>query len=94
MGTPDIVCSIRADEITLSPLHSAGKTRSILVCLAISTVYGVSRDKIRNGCYEVKEIKHLYADQFKNKRLCKNSLDLNIAFSFNFAQIKTRGTTA
>ena len=41
---PEIVCLIRADEITMSPLHSAGKTKEQLgyaynIIIGPSSVY-------------------------------------------------------
>lgn len=63
---PEIVCLIRADEITLSPLHAAGKTKESLgYALRFPRFMGYRPDK---GAYEATtayEIKRLYEDQFK-----------------------------
>jgi DNA ligase 1 len=64
--SPELVCITRADEITLSPLHSAGKTKEHLgYALRFPRFMGYSLDK---GPYEATtshEIKRLYEDQFK-----------------------------
>ncbi len=63
--SPDIVCMIRADEITLSPLHSAGKTEKHLgYALRFPRFMGYRPDKQPFEVTSVTEIKHLYDDQF------------------------------
>jgi DNA ligase-1 len=66
---PEIVCIVRADEITISPLHTAGKTATHLgYALRFPRFMGYSTQK---GPYEattVDEIKHLYKDQFIRRR--------------------------
>jgi len=62
---PQIVCLIRADEITLSPMHTAGKTASQLGCaLRFPRFMGYRPDKSSNQATTVQEIRHLYKDQF------------------------------
>jgi len=63
--SPDIVCLARADEITLSPLHTAGKTKKELgFALRFPRFMGYRPDKKSTQATEVKEIKRLYEDQF------------------------------
>ena len=62
---PQIVCLIRADEITLSPMHTAGKTESHLgFALRFPRFMGYRPDKTAEQATTVQEIKHLYKDQF------------------------------
>lgn len=64
--SPEIVCSIRADEITMSPLHCAGKTAERLgYALRFPRFMGYRIDKSATDATEVFEIKRLYEDQFK-----------------------------
>ncbi len=63
---PEIVCLIRADEITMSPLHSAGKTKVQLgFALRFPRFMGYRPDKGPEEATTVSEIKRLYEDQFK-----------------------------
>jgi len=73
---PEIVCAIRADEITLSPLHSAGKSLSVKsfskegkdhpgFALRFPRFMGYRPDKGPEEATEVHEIVRLYEDQFK-----------------------------
>ncbi|HRN77736.1 MAG TPA: ATP-dependent DNA ligase [Candidatus Dependentiae bacterium] len=63
---PELVCSIRADEITLSPLHYAGKTVTQLgYALRFPRFMGYRTDKSAEEATQVSEIKRLYEDQFK-----------------------------
>lgn len=63
--TPDIVCRIRADEITLSPLHSAGKTANNLgYALRFPRFMDYRLDKSAPEATTDDEIKRLYEDQF------------------------------
>ena len=62
---PEIVCLIRADEITLSPLHTAGKTAKDLgLALRFPRFMGYRPDKSPTEATTVQEIKRLYEDQF------------------------------
>lgn len=64
---PRIVCQVRADEITVSPVHTAGKKDSAGYALRFPRFMQIRTDK---GPYEattVVEIERLYADQFKKK---------------------------
>ena len=63
--TPDIVCRVRADEITLSPLHSAGKTETSLgYALRFPRFMDYRFDKSAEEATTDHEIKRLYEDQF------------------------------
>lgn len=63
---PEIVCSIRADEITMSPLHAAGKTSEHLGFALRFPRFMVYRpDKSAFDATEIREIRRLYEDQFK-----------------------------
>lgn len=61
---PEIVCAIRADDITLSPLHTAGKTSHELgFALRFPRFMGYRPDKSSSEVTTVTEVKHLYKDQ-------------------------------
>ncbi len=63
---PEIVCRIRADEITISPLHSAGRTESKQgYALRFPRFMGYRTDKSATEATTIEEIEHLYEDQFK-----------------------------
>lgn len=63
---PELVCIIRADEITQSPLHTAGKTAHHLgYALRFPRFMGYREDKEPEQATEVSEIVELYEDQFK-----------------------------
>jgi len=63
--SPELVCLIRADEITVSPLHTAGKTDDTLgFALRFPRFMGYRPDKSPEQATSVKEIKGLYKDQF------------------------------
>lgn len=63
--SPSAVCSMLADEITLSPVHSAGKTEKKLgFALRFPRIVGYREDKGPREATTVKEIDHLYHDQF------------------------------
>lgn len=63
---PEIVCSIRADEITLSPLHAAGKTATHSgYALRFPRFMEYRTDKSATEATTTHEIKRLYDDQFK-----------------------------
>lgn len=62
---PSIVCLIRADEITLSPVHTAGKTKSSLgYALRFPRFMGYRDDKGPFDATAVSELIRLYKDQF------------------------------
>lgn len=62
---PEIVVIIRADEITLSPVHSAGKTKEQLgYALRFPRFMGYNVEKTVHETTTVDEIKRLYKDQF------------------------------
>jgi DNA ligase 1 len=66
---PEIVCQIRADEITMSPLHSAGKTKEQLgFALRFPRFMGYRSDKGPEESTTIAEIKRLYEDQFAKKK--------------------------
>lgn len=62
---PEIVCSILADEITRSPLHTAGKTSEQLgYALRFPRILGYREDKSAREATTMHEIKRLFDDQF------------------------------
>lgn len=66
---PEIVCLIRADEITLSPLHSAGATKTHHgFALRFPRIMGYRPDKSAKETTTVKEVERLYEDQFKGEK--------------------------
>lgn len=63
---PEIICQIRADEITRSPLHSAGATEKAQgLALRFPRLMGYRDDKSAFEATTVDEIKELYEIQFK-----------------------------
>lgn len=61
---PDKVCLIRADEITMSPLHTAHKTAASLgFALRFPRFMGYRFDKKTQDATTTDEIQHLYATQ-------------------------------
>lgn len=63
---PEMVCMVRADEITLSPVHTAGKTEHELgYALRFPRIMGYRPDKSAREATTVAEIKHLFKDQKK-----------------------------
>lgn len=63
--TPTIVCAIFADEITVSPLHSAGKTAQHLgYALRFPRFMGYRPDKSPVDATTTTEIEGLYKDQY------------------------------
>jgi DNA ligase-1 len=63
--TPELVCRVRADEITLSPLHTAGKTETHLgYALRFPRFMDYRVDKSAQEATTDEEIKRLYDDQF------------------------------
>lgn len=62
---PEIVCMVRADEITQSPLHAAGKHSDQLgYALRFPRFMGYRPDKSAQEATTVQEVVHLYKDQF------------------------------
>lgn len=63
--TPEVICRVRADEITLSPLHTAGKTATSLgYALRFPRFMDYRADKSVDEASTDQEIKRLYEDQF------------------------------
>lgn len=63
--TPELICRVRADEITLSPLHSAGKTEKQLgYALRFPRFMDYRIDKSAEEATTDEEIKRLYENQF------------------------------
>ncbi|MFC1842472.1 ATP-dependent DNA ligase [Candidatus Dependentiae bacterium] len=63
--SPEIVCLIRADDISRSPLHAAGRTSHELgFALRFPRFMGYRPDKSPTEATTVVEIKRLYEDQF------------------------------
>lgn len=66
--SPKLVCMIRADEITLSPLHTAGKTEKRAgFALRFPRLMGYRPDKSASEATTIKELSVLYDHQFKKK---------------------------
>ena len=62
---PSIVCIIRADEITISPAHTAGKTEHKLgYALRFPRFMGYRIDKSADEATTIHEIERMYQDQF------------------------------
>ncbi|MDR3550606.1 MAG: ATP-dependent DNA ligase [Candidatus Babeliales bacterium] len=63
--SPELVLIIRADEITMSPVHAAGKTADKLgYALRFPRFMGYSIDKSPQDATTIEEVEHLYKDQF------------------------------
>ncbi|MCF7799941.1 ATP-dependent DNA ligase [Candidatus Babeliales bacterium] len=66
---PEIMCIVRADEITLSPLHTAGKTKDKPgMALRFPRFIEYRTDKNPEQATSVEELKELYHLQFKDKK--------------------------
>ncbi|OGB97517.1 hypothetical protein A3F06_03205 [candidate division TM6 bacterium RIFCSPHIGHO2_12_FULL_36_22] len=66
---PEIVCLVRADEITRSPIHAAGKTSNELgFALRFPRFMGYRPDKSANEATTVNELKRLFEDQKIKKK--------------------------
>jgi DNA ligase-1 len=66
---PEIVCMIRADEITLSPLHSTGKTEKHSgFALRFPRLMGYRPDKSARETTTLSEISDMYKHQFSKKK--------------------------
>lgn len=65
---PERICMVRADEITLSPVHSAGKTATKSgYALRFPRIMGYRPDKTAREATTVYEISRLYEDQFATR---------------------------
>jgi DNA ligase-1 len=65
---PEIVCQIRADDISLSPLHSAGKDGEKQgYALRFPRIMGFRPDKAGFDATTVHEVARLYELQFQKK---------------------------
>jgi len=65
---PQIICLVRADEITLSPVHGTGKTASKLgYALRFPRFMGYRPDKGPEETTTVKEVERLFNDQYARK---------------------------
>lgn len=63
---PEIVCEIRADDITKSPLHTAGKSQDNLgYALRFPRFVTYRMDKSARGCTSSVELAHLYEMQYQ-----------------------------
>ena len=63
---PEMVCMIRADEITLSPVHTAGKTEKQLgFALRFPRFMGYREDKSATESTGITELSSMYKEQFK-----------------------------
>jgi DNA ligase-1 len=68
--TPSIVCSIRADEITLSPLHRAGKTEKMSgYALRFPRIMAYRPDKSATDATTAQEVVDLYQQQKQKTKL-------------------------
>lgn len=62
---PEIICLIRADEITVSPVHTAGKGQTTSgYALRFPRFMGYREDKSAYDASEIAEIKQMYQDQY------------------------------
>ncbi len=67
--SPEIVCEAQADEITMSPLHAAGKTPEHLgMALRFPRFVKLRTDKSARQATSVKELKSLFKDQFSSSK--------------------------
>jgi DNA ligase-1 len=65
--TPTLVCMIRADEITRSPMHTAGRTEDHAgFALRFPRIMGYRPDKKAEQATSVNELKRLYTLQYKS----------------------------
>jgi DNA ligase-1 len=67
---PEIVCEIRCDNITKSPLHTAGKSvkDGLGYALRFPRFLGYRKDKSAFQATTVQEIVHLYEQQFVSEK--------------------------
>ena len=62
--SPELVCVVKSDEITLSPAHTAGKTDGHPgYALRFPRFVSYRSDKSAQDATSIKELKHLYAQQ-------------------------------
>ena len=64
---PKYVFTVRADEITKSPMHTAARENEIGLALRFPRVQGWIRDKKAEDCTSVKEVKDMFKMQKKVK---------------------------
>ncbi len=65
---PELVCLVRADEITRSPIHTAGKTKTEHgFALRFPRIMGYREDKSSTDATTVNEVKNLFNLQFCRK---------------------------
>ncbi len=70
---PKIICMIRADEITRSPLHKAGSTEDDMgLALRFPRILGYRPDKSATDATTVKELENLFDIQFDKQRSKKS----------------------
>ena len=70
--SPDMVCAIRADEITRSPLHKAGATdKQNGYALRFPRMIEYRDDKSPADATTVKEVEDLFGMQYKGKKKAK-----------------------
>ena len=70
---PEIVCSIRADEITRSPLHQAGARVGVLgYALRFPRLMGYREDKAAIDATTTHEVESLYSIQMQKSRKTKS----------------------
>ncbi len=63
---PELICMIRADEITKSPTHTAAKTKNNLgYALRFPRFMGYRQDKSVEDATDNKEVERLYKNQFE-----------------------------
>lgn len=66
---PEIVCLVRADEITISPVHTAGKKNDQLgLALRFPRIMGYRPDKSASDATTVKELRALFNDQYARSK--------------------------
>ncbi len=62
--SPEVVCTIKSDEITLSPMHTAGKVGDHPgYALRFPRFISYRPDKSAHDATSIVELKHLYAQQ-------------------------------
>lgn len=67
--SPEIVCEVRADEITRSPVHSANKTTNHLgLALRFPRFVSYREDKSATQATNVQELKDLFDLQYQNQK--------------------------
>ena len=67
MDSPKYVFTVMADEITKSPMHTAGREKEIGYALRFPRIQDWIRDKKPEDATSVKEIKELFKMQKRSK---------------------------